>query len=108
MQGETSPLAALRDVRIRDPAVRDQDGAAWRRGRFAERVRREWNPLRTAAIEACLRGDGYDLEELADAVQKVVGGEPSHILERLRLFLDMEDEGRPAAADGLVRPGASA
>lgn len=97
----------LRDVRVRDPASRDQDADAWRRGRFAERVRREWNPLRTPAIEACRLADGYDLEILAEAVQKVVGGDARRILARLAEFWALEQAGGAEAADPLLRPGAS-
>ena len=89
------------DVRVRDPAYRDQDQYFWRQGRFAERVRREWNPVRTAAI------DGADsLDELAKSIHAIVGGEIEHILERLRLFQAMEQYGPDGARDSLI-PGHS-
>ena len=82
---------AAGDVRILDPAYRDQEPAPWMRGRFAERIRREWNPVRTATIEAA-----PDLGSLADAIQKVMGGDREHILDRLELFADVEEIESPS------------
>jgi len=102
-----------RDVRVRDPAARDQEGAVWRRGRFAERVRREWNAVPGREVDACLLPDadagataGYDLTRLAQAVQRRVGGDAEPIRARLEEFADAEMEGDTAAPDPLVRPGA--
>lgn len=95
------------EVRVRDPASRDQDSTAWRRGRFAERVRREWNPVATATIEATrtVGEDGYDLGALAEAIRARVGGDLDHIRERLEQFARLEEMGMPAQADPLLRPG---
>jgi len=94
------------EVRVRDPASRDQDATAWRRGRFAERVRREWNQVRTDAIEATSTADdGYDLGALTEAIRARVGGDAAHIRQRLEQFAALEHIGAPAAPDPLVRPG---
>ncbi|MFO1532897.1 MAG: hypothetical protein ABR562_04230 [Thermoplasmatota archaeon] len=95
------------DVRVRDPASRDQDAQAFRRGRFAERVRREWNPIQDAAIVAARRDGGYDLDVLAQAVHTRVGGDLAPIRSRLAEFAALEATGAPAATDPLVRPGAN-
>ena len=107
MHARRLPREAMGEARVLDPASRDQDAEAWRRGRFAERVRREWNPLRTPAIEACRLGEGYDLEILSADIQEGVGGDPERILARLALFWAAEEEGRPAGGDPLVRPGSN-
>ncbi len=95
-------LNPLRDVRVRDPAVRDQDAVPWRQGRFAERVRREWNAVPSQAIDAA----GMDLDALAQAIHKVVGGNMDHVKARLEEFALLERIGAAAASDALVRPGA--
>jgi hypothetical protein len=95
------------DVRVRDPAYRDQDAVAFRRGRFAERVRREWNVVSTRTIEASMQGPGSDLEALAKAIQERVGGDVEPLLARLREFMALESDGAPASSDPLVRPGAN-
>lgn len=97
-------MAPTVEARLRDPAHRDQDGPAWRRGRFAERVRRQWNAVR---LEADPRADA-DLDALAQAIQARVGGDVEHIRHRLDEFTTMEAAGAPAAPDPLLRPGASA
>ncbi len=94
-----SPETLKREVRILDPAYRDQDGTPWRGGRFAERVRREWNQIRTAEIEAA---DG-DMDALAQTIFEKVGGKLDHIQGRLQVFMQMET-GTPVR-DSLVRPG---
>jgi hypothetical protein len=93
------------EVRVRDPASRDQEPVAWRRGRFAERVRREWNPVRTATIEAARSGDGYDVAALAAAIQRAIGGDNEAIRARLTEFAAAEELGAPAGPDPLLRPG---
>lgn len=100
-----SGAAGKGEVRVRDPASRDQEPLAWRRGRFAERVRREWNPVRTAAIEAARSGSGYDIELLATAVQRAIGGDLETVRRRLSEFAAAEALGEPAGPDPLVRPG---
>ncbi|HUR25702.1 MAG TPA: hypothetical protein VM327_06800 [Candidatus Thermoplasmatota archaeon] len=100
MQGATPRLPA--EARLRDPAHRDQDGPVWRRDRFAERVRRQWNVVSMsggAASEA-------ELDELAAAIQAKVGGGIEHIRGRLREFTEIDAVGGPPAVDPLVRPGA--
>ena len=104
MEPEASP-GSTGEVRVRDPASRDQEPVAWRRGRFAERVRREWNPVRTTALEAARSGDGYDIEVLAAAVQRAIGGDLEAIRRRLTEFAAVESVGAPAGADPLLRPG---
>lgn len=94
-----------RDVRVRDPAMRDQDRIPWRRGRFAERVRREWNPIGSGAIEESRMEEGYDLARLATLVHARVGGDLGPIESRLREFARMEEVGEKSAHDPLVRPG---
>ena len=88
----------LNDVRIRDPANRDQDQVAWRQGRFGERVRREWNQIRTAAIDSA-----QSLDELTDAIFAIEGGDKAHIMERLQLFQAMEQYGQPNSPDFLAK-----
>lgn len=90
-------------VRIEDPASRDQDDAPWHSGRFAERVRREWNPITSDAIGAA----GDDMDALAAAIQKRAGGDQKEIVARLERFRRVErDPTASARDDGLVRPGA--
>jgi len=93
------PLAA--EARLRDPAHRDQDGPLWRRGRFAERVRRQWNAVELPA-EASPDGD---LDALAAAIQARIGGDVGHIRGRLAEFAALDAVAGPPAADPLVRPG---
>lgn len=104
MEAESSP-GGTAEVRVRDPASRDQEPMAWRRGRFAERVRREWNPVRTATIEAARSGAGYDVSALASAIQRAIGGDLAAIRGRLTEFAAAEAAGAPAGPDLLVRPG---
>lgn len=95
--------ATMSDVRIEDPAYRDVDDGPWHSGRFAERVRREWNPITAKTIDDA----GDDLEKLADAVLERVGGDKEEVLERLKAFRRAErDATRPPREDPLVRPGA--
>jgi hypothetical protein len=94
-----TPLA--REARLRDPAHRDQDGTAWRRGRFAERVRRQWNPVQLDAVPP----EPADLDVLAQAIQARVGGDPGPIRERLEEFARLEGLAAPPAPDPLVKPG---
>jgi hypothetical protein len=103
MQGPGPTLAS--EARLRDPAHRDQDGAVWRRDRFAERVRRQWN-----RVEVRMAGgpEPAELDELAAAIQARVGGDVGHIRERLREFAAIDDAGAPPSVDPLVRPGAPA
>ena len=105
MSGAPSPMQ--REVRVRDPASRDQDAVAFRRNRFAERVRREWNPVTTAEMAPFVAGAAPDLDGLARAVQVRVGGEAGPIRRRLEEFVALEGAGEPAASDPLVRPGAA-
>lgn len=91
------------EARLRDPAHRDQDGAAWRRGRFAERVRRQWNAVE---LPAGVGPDG-DLDALAQAIQARIGGDVGHIRARLDEFVRLDEMAGPPAADPLVRPGAA-
>lgn len=90
-------------ARLRDPAHRDQDGPAWRRGRFAERVRRQWNAVE---LPADASPDG-DLDALAHAIQARIGGDVGPIRERLDEFVRLDAVAGPPAEDALVRPGAS-
>ncbi len=92
------------EARLRDPAHRDQDGTAWSRGRFAERVRRQWNAVELPA-EASPDGD---LDGLAQAIQARIGGDVASIRERLAEFVRLDEAAGPAALDPLVRPGANA
>jgi hypothetical protein len=92
------------EARLRDPAHRDQDGPLWRRGRFAERVRRQWNAVQVSGET----GGDEELGELAAAIQARVGGDVAHIEARLREFAALDDAGAPPAVDPLVRPGAPA
>lgn len=94
------------EARLRDPAHRDQDGPVWRRDRFAERVRRQWNVVQMSGP-----GDAVseaELDGLAAAVQAKVGGDVGHIRARLREFAEIEVAGAAPAVDPLVRPGATA
>lgn len=93
-----------REARLRDPAHRDQDGTAWRRGRFAERVRRQWNAVELPA-GAPPDGEG-DLDALAQAIQARIGGDVGDIRGRLAEFVRLDAVAGPAAQDPLVRPGA--
>ncbi len=88
------------ESRVRDPAHRDQDGTAWRRGRFAERVRREWNPV---VFEP--GGAEADLGALAEHVQARIGGDVEGIRAKLEEFARLETDAEPPAEDALVRPG---
>jgi hypothetical protein len=102
---QAAPPTLSAEARLRDPAHRDQDGAVWRRDRFAERVRRQWNP-----VEVRMAGgpDPVELEELAAAIQAKVGGDVGHVRQRLEEFARMDEAGAPPAVDPLVRPGAPA
>src|SRR5688500_815605 len=92
------------EARLRDPAHRDQDGPAWRRGRFAERVRRQWNPVQVQGAPATHE----EFDALAQAIQARVGGDVGDIRERLHEFAALDEAAGPPAEDPLVRPGASA
>lgn len=97
-----SRRVAAADALLHDPAHRDQDGPSWRRGRFRERVRRQWNPVPGALI------DRYadDLGQLAAAIQGRVGGDLGEIRARLEALKALEYDCAPPARDPLVRPGA--
>lgn len=92
------------EARLADPAHRDQDGPSWRRGRFRERVRRQWNPVPGALIE---RHAG-DLDALAAAIHGRVGGGLEEIRSRLERLRALDEDCAPPAVDPLVRPGANA
>jgi hypothetical protein len=92
------------EARLRDPAHRDQDGPVWRRDRFAERVRRQWNPVQVSAAPAT----AADLDALAQAVQARVGGDVGDIRRRLAEFAEIDEAGAAPAEDPLVQPGAPA
>ena len=94
-----TPLAG--EARLRDPAHRDQDGPTWRRGRFAERVRRQWNTVEPGAVPPA----PADLDLLAQAIQTRVGGDAGHIRARLEEFVALERMAGPPAEDPLVKPG---
>lgn len=106
---QTGPLAGspaglgdgAAEARLRDPAHRDQDGPVWRRDRFAERVRRQWNAV--AADGVPLTAD--DLEPLARAIQAHAGGDVEDVKARLQEFLRMDEAAAPPVADPLVKPG---
>jgi hypothetical protein len=93
-----------REARLRDPAHRDQDGTVWRRGRFPERVRRQWNPVEVAGDPASEAG----LDALARTIQARVGGDVEEIRARLDEFAALDDLASPPAIDPLVQPGAPA
>ena len=96
-----------REARLRDPAHRDQDGTVWRRGRFAERVRRQWNAVSSNVLT--LYADApSDLGTLALAIQARVGGDLEEIRARLDEFAALDDVGASPAGDPLLRPGAPA
>ena len=92
------------DAMLRDPAHRDQDGLDQRQGRFAERVRRQWNVM---ALHEEPMGPA-DLPLLAQAIQQKVGGDLHAIKARLAEFERMEHVGDAPVDDPLVRPGAPA
>ena len=92
------------DVTLRDPAHRDQDGLDQRPGRFAERVRRQWNVV--ALHEEPMAP--ADIPLLARAIHEKVGGDIQVIEARLAEFERMEHGGVLPAADPVVRPGAAA
>ncbi|HJQ93436.1 MAG TPA: hypothetical protein VJ874_04025 [Candidatus Thermoplasmatota archaeon] len=102
MRGAGPTLSA--EARLRDPAHRDQDGPVWRRDRFAERVRRQWNVVQMSGGAA---GDA-ELDELAAAIQAKVGGAVEAIRHRLQEFADLDEAAAQPAVDPLVRPGAPA
>ena len=91
----------VKSYAVEDPAFRDVDEAAWRSGRFAERVRRAWNTVPSSDIEAA----GGDIDALARAIHAREGGHFEEIRDRLVRFQQAEAEGAPTA-DPLVRPGA--
>ncbi|MHB1261696.1 MAG: hypothetical protein ACYC2H_08260 [Thermoplasmatota archaeon] len=91
------------EARLRDPAHRDQDGVAWRRGRFAERVRRQWNAVELPAGAS----PDDDLDAMAQAIQARIGGAAEPIRERLAEFVRLDAVAGPPGADPLVRPGAA-
>ena len=90
--------------RLVDPAHRDQDGPAWHRGRFEERVRRAWNAVPGAAVHA----NAGDLDALAHAIQEKVGGDVGDVRHRLEDLRAVDGAAAPPMDDGLVRPGADA
>lgn len=92
------------EARLRDPAHRDQDGLVWRRDRFAERVRRQWNPVQLQEVVA--PRNPADLEALAQSIQARVGGDVAHIRARLAEFAAIDESGGSPADDALLRPGA--
>jgi len=89
------------DVRLHDPAHRDQDGEAWHRGRFEERVRRQWNAVPGDLVAA----NSGDLDALAQAIQGRVGGDLAEVTGRLVQLQEMDALAAPEADDPLVRPG---
>ena len=103
MRSATRSATLAREARLRDPAHRDQDGAAWRRGRFAERVRRQWNAVELPAGAS----PDSDLDTLAQAIQARMGGDAAAIRERLAEFVRLDAVAGPPAEDPLVRPGAA-
>jgi hypothetical protein len=86
---------------VEDPAYRDVDALAWRAGRFEERIRRAWNPIRTADIESA----GGNIEALIDIIHAKVGGDRDEIEHRVRAFDAAERSGALHAHDPLLRPG---
>ena len=98
------PRRSLRDTLLHDPAHRDQDGPSWRRGRFRERVRRQWNPVPGALIDR----NADDLPALAKAIQGRVGGDLEEIFARLERLKALELDCAPPATVPLLRPGANA
>jgi hypothetical protein len=99
-----APSLAAGEARLRDPAHRDQDGTTWRRGRFAERVRRQWNVVQMSGEAS---GEA-ELDELAAAIQAKVGGDVASVRARLAEFAALDEVAGPPADDPLVRPGAPA
>lgn len=89
------------EARLRDPAHRDQDGLDQRQGRFAERVRRQWNVV---AMHEEPMGPA-DIPLLACAIHQKVGGDLHMIEARLAEFERMEQAGTLPASDPLVKPG---
>ena len=87
--------------RLRDPAHRDQDGLDRHQGRFAERVRRQWNVI--ALHEAPMTK--ADIPVLARAIHQKVGGDLHEIEARLEEFEGLERSAAPPLDDPLVRPG---
>lgn len=104
LRRQRAPARPTGDALLHDPAHRDQDGPSWRRGRFRERVRRQWNPVPGALIER----HADDLDALAGAIQARVGGDLGEIRARLERLRDLDAFCAPAAPDPLVRPGANA
>ena len=89
------------ETRLRDPAHRDQDGTDRHQGRFAERVRRQWNVV-ALHEETVTRAD---IPVLARAIHQKVGGDLHEIEARLEEFEGLERTAQPALADPLVKPG---
>ena len=94
-------MAEPGDVRLHDPAHRDQDGVAWHRGRFEERVRRQWNAVPGADVAAA----SGDLDALGQAVHARVGGDLAEVRHRLVELQELDALAEPEAEDPLVRPG---
>ena len=90
-------------ARLCDPAHRDQDGPLWRRGRFEERVRRQWNAVPSAALAAA----GEEVAAVAAAVHGAVGGDLADIQARVAELQALDGAAAPPAPDPLVRPGAA-
>jgi hypothetical protein len=89
------------EAQLRDPAHRDQDGIDQRQGRFAERVRRQWNVV--ALHEEPMAP--ADIPLLAQAIHQKVGGDLHAIEARLAEFERMEHSGAHPTSDPLVKPG---
>jgi hypothetical protein len=104
LRRERSRAPRARDALLHDPAHRDQDGPSWRRGRFRERVRRQWNPVPGALIER----NADDLDALAGVIQARVGGDLEEIRARLDRLRELDAWCTAPAPDPLVRPGANA
>ena len=97
-------MAGNDDALLRDPAHRDQDGRESHQGRFAERVRRQWNVV---ALHEEPVGPA-DIPVLAEAIHQKVGGDLGEIEARLAEFERMDRIAAPRAPDPLVRPGEQA